>query len=113
MSRGFTRTGSNNLSFPSGHTADSFAIATVVHQYYGNTAGMIGYAAASFVALSRTREDRHWASDLAAGATIGYIVGRTVSHRTGISLRSRTVTFSPVVDPFRRRFGLQISIDDR
>jgi membrane-associated phospholipid phosphatase len=101
--------GSDNRSFPSAHAASSFMIASVVHRYYGRTAGIIGYSAATFIAASRVRKDVHWASDVAAGATLGYIVGTSVSRRTGISLRVGKVTLFPVIDIEHRQFRLMLS----
>ncbi len=102
---------SDRYSFPSGHAASSFMIATVTAHYYGWRAGVLGYAAASFIAASRSRENKHWASDLAAGATIGYIVGSTVSRRTGLSLRIRKVVLLPSVDLPHRVFGIALGGD--
>lgn len=103
--------GSDNRSFPSGHAANSFMIATVLQRYYGKTAGIIGYSAAAFIAVSRARQNKHWASDLTAGATLGYIVGSSVCRRTGISIRVRKVTMFPAIDLKQRRFGLSFSTD--
>jgi membrane-associated phospholipid phosphatase len=97
--------GNDNRSFPSTHAASSFMIASLVHRYYGRTAGIIGYSAAAFIAASRVRKDAHWASDVAAGATLGYIVGTSISRRTGISLRVGKVTLFPVIDMQHRRYG--------
>lgn len=102
---------SDNRSFPSGHAASSFMIATVLQRYYGRTAGIIGYSAATFIAVSRARQNKHWASDLIAGATIGYIVGSSVCRRTGISIRVGKVTLFPAIDLKHRRFGLNFSTD--
>jgi membrane-associated phospholipid phosphatase len=101
---------SDDHSFPSGHTADSFMFATVLQRYYGWKAGIPGYAAASFVGFCRLREDKHWASDVTAGATLGYIVGSSVSRRTGISKRMGKVTVSPAVDLEHRRVGVYLTI---
>ena len=101
--------GSDNYSFPSGHAATSFMAATVVEQYYGWKAGIIGYSVASFISVSRLRKNVHWASDVTAGATLGYIVGSSVCRRTGISLRVGKVTLLPAVDAEHRRFGVFLS----
>jgi membrane-associated phospholipid phosphatase len=101
--------GSDNRSFPSAHAASSFMIASLLYRYYGRTAGIIGYSAATFIAASRVRKDSHWASDVAAGATLGYIVGTSVTRRTGISLRVGKVTLSPVIDMHHRRYGFVLS----
>jgi membrane-associated phospholipid phosphatase len=98
--------GSDNRSFPSGHAANAFMAATVVQRYYGTKAGIIGYTAAAFIAYSRCRENKHWASDITAGATLGYIVGSSVSRRTGISLRVGKIALVPVFGLGSRRVGI-------
>ncbi len=103
--------GSDNHSFPSGHAATSFMIATVVEHYYGWKAGILGYSAAAFITVSRALENRHWASDLTAGATLGYIVGSSVCRRTGISMRVGKITLFPTFDPSHRRVGIIFSPD--
>jgi len=102
---------SDNRSFPSGHAATSFMIASVVQRYYGWKAGIIAYSAATFIAFSRTRENKHWASDLTTGATLGYIVGSSVSRRTGISVKvgKAKATLTPALDFTHRSVGICIS----
>jgi len=97
---------SDNRSFPSGHASTSFMIATVVHRSYGRTAGIIGYSTATFISFSRIRENKHWASDLAGGATLGYIVGSSVCRRNRLSLRVGKITLVPSFDPFQGRVGV-------
>jgi hypothetical protein len=67
------------FSFPSGHAAATFAAATVLQQHLGYKAGIPTYLVASYVAMSRLHENVHFASDVVFGATIGIIVGRTVT----------------------------------
>ena len=71
--------GSNRLSFPSGHTANAFAIAGVLNQHYGLKVGIPFYAWGLLVAGGRMEENRHYLSDVAAGAAIGLLVGRSMS----------------------------------
>lgn len=70
--------GENNQSFPSGHTSNAFALATVAERHYGWKLGVPAYLLAGVMGASRLNEDKHWLSDVVAGATLGYIVGRTV-----------------------------------
>ena len=66
--------GSSRNSFPSGHTATSFMVAAMLHEEYGWRSPWIsfgGYAVASFTGISRIINNRHWASDVVAGAVIG------------------------------------------
>lgn len=95
----------NSRSFPSGHASNYFMIATVVQRHYGLKAGIAGYAVATGIAISRVAKDTHWASDVAAGATLGWIVGRTVYRKPGLTGR---ITVSPVLDRRNKAVGLQL-----
>jgi membrane-associated phospholipid phosphatase len=66
--------GSRYNSFPSGHTATAFMTATLLHKEYGwrNPWFSIGgYTAAAVTGFSRLMNNKHWMSDVAAGAAIG------------------------------------------
>ncbi len=68
-------------SFPSGHTCDAFAMASVISSNVKNKWWNIPiYAIATGVGLSRINDDKHWASDVMMGAAIGYGVGKIISH---------------------------------
>jgi len=75
--------GENDRSFPSGHTSNAFTLATVLERHYGWKAGVPAYAVAATMGYSRIVRDKHWLSDVVAGATLGYIVGRTVVRVNG------------------------------
>lgn len=66
--------GSSHNSFPSGHTATAFMVATMFHKEYGWRSPWFSfgaYTAATATAIGRILNDRHWASDLFGGAIIG------------------------------------------
>jgi membrane-associated phospholipid phosphatase len=67
-------------AFPSGHTALAFSIATVFAERYNNTRSVpvFCYSAATLIGVTRLIEHEHWASDVFAGALIGYICGKQV-----------------------------------
>lgn len=71
----------SNVSFPSGHTANSFMVASVAAHHYGWKVGAPAYAFAAYVGSSRLKSQKHFLTDVVAGATLGYIVGRTVTRR--------------------------------
>lgn len=73
--------GDNRQSFPSGHAAVTFAAAGVATRHFGWRRGALAYAAASYVALSRVHDNRHYLSDVVAGATMGIMAGRAVVGR--------------------------------
>ena len=95
--------GSNHLSFPSGHSSTAFTVATIVDHHYGTTASITAYAMASFVAASRLDASKHYLSDVVAGATLGYLVGRTVTHKHG--RRTRGITWTPILSPNTESWG--------
>lgn len=78
-------------SFPSGHTSNAFAIATVFAKMYRDIPAIpiIAYSAASLVGITRIIDNRHWGSDVLMGAALGYFCG------------------SQVVNNYRRMFGLK------
>jgi membrane-associated phospholipid phosphatase len=76
---GRTRPDGTSLSFPSGHSASAFATAAVLQRHLGWKAGIPAYAAATYVAASRIQGQRHYFSDVAFGAAIGMVAGRTVT----------------------------------
>lgn len=63
--------GSNDQSFPSGHTSAAFQGAAFIHKRYGLNYGLAAYAAASYVGYSRVNSDKHDNADVIAGAVIG------------------------------------------
>lgn len=72
--------GSSFDAFPSGHTATAFSIATVFALQYKDKPAIpiISYSAATLVGISRLTEHEHWASDVFAGALLGYLCGKQV-----------------------------------
>ena len=84
--RGFHEGNGSFVSFPSGHTAASFAAATVisdeVSRWDSSAARVVrpaAYSAATLVALSRLYQNVHWASDLPIGAAIGVLSAKAVA----------------------------------
>ena len=68
--------GSNDRSFPSGHTATAFMTATMLTKEYGHKSPWIGigaYTAASTTGLMRMANNKHWLSDVLTGAGIGIL----------------------------------------
>lgn len=63
-------------SWPSGHTSEAFLAATIVNRefrYKSKWIGRTAYALAGTVGLFRMLNERHWLSDVVAGAGIGIL----------------------------------------
>lgn len=63
--------GSNDQSFPSGHTSAAFQGATFIHMRYGFEYAALAYVGATYVGFSRVYSDQHYTHDVIAGAIIG------------------------------------------
>lgn len=62
--------GSNNLSFPSGHTMGAFSGASFLQRRYGWLYGIPAYVGATLTGLSRVDADAHFMDDVLAGGSI-------------------------------------------
>ena len=92
--KGFTQF--NNRSFPSLHSATAFAAASALvgeikERDPGATwfAAPVLYAAAAVPGLTRMYLNQHWASDIAAGAFVGSLLGSRVVHYAHSHKRSK------------------------
>ncbi|MBA2422911.1 MAG: phosphatase PAP2 family protein [Chitinophagales bacterium] len=68
--------GSDYLSFPSGHTTTAFATAEFLRQEYKDVSpwiGIAGYATATISGALRVYNNRHWFSNVVAGAGFGIL----------------------------------------
>ncbi len=77
------RPNGGSLSFPSGHTAYSFASATVFyHAFKGNSKWLayLGYLPATVTGIFRILRDKHWVSDVVMGAGLGILSSQLSYH---------------------------------
>lgn len=68
--------GKNDMSFPSGHTANAFAGAELLRREYWHKSpwiGVAGYLVAGGTAFMRLYNNCHWLNDVIAGAGIGIL----------------------------------------
>ncbi|MDR0970140.1 MAG: phosphatase PAP2 family protein [Lentimicrobiaceae bacterium] len=73
--------GNNHRSaFPSAHTAIAFSVATVFSEMYRESVwvGITAYTLAGLTGIGRLVKGKHWASDVVAGAALGYFIGKGV-----------------------------------
>jgi membrane-associated phospholipid phosphatase len=69
----------NHNSFPSGHTTQAFAVATVIASHYPTWwVKVLAFGSAGLVGYCRVEQNSHFTSDVVAGALIGWSVARSV-----------------------------------
>jgi membrane-associated phospholipid phosphatase len=103
-------------AFPSGHTIESFALASVIaHQYQDHKAVVIlAYGLAAMVGASRFSARQHSASDILAGGVMGWFIGRHVTERRRGGDRAPTKArlmpqVVPDVQPSDHSYGLALA----
>lgn len=87
---------SNNSSFPSGHATEAFAVATAIAENYpAPWVQVLAYGSAGLVGYARIELNAHYASDVVAGALVGWSVARSVVHRNSAPADPRKLTWTP------------------
>jgi len=95
----FSLSYSSNSSFPSGHTTEAFALASVIAGHYEETwVACASYSVAGLVGVARSYHGAHFASDVLAGALIGTLVGKSVVARNS-RLREGKMVLLPEIGP--------------
>ena len=84
--------GSDNYSFPSGHTTSAFSGAACIERRYGWKYGIPAYAMASFVGYSRIQAKKHDGWDVLGGAAIG--IGTAYLFTTPYTKKPIDLTFN-------------------
>ena len=101
-----TRTAHN--SFPSGHSASVWAVATTVaDQSETKVIDILAYSLATVASLSRVHNNDHWASDVFIGSALGYFVAKEIcalNRKPGTKKLSFAFQFS------RQRQALTLSL---
>ena len=84
-------------SMPSGHTAMAFALATSLADDINRPWATVGlYTAATAVGWSRVNDNRHWLSDVAAGAVLGIASAKFASGKwTIFGIRAPSILAGP------------------
>src|SRR5213593_1726986 len=90
-------------SFPSNHTSQTFAVAAVIEDRFGLGPGIVAYGLAGMVGAARLVQDKHWASDVAGGAALGWAVGHYLSVRH--AEHHAYLDFFPFADPRTKTYG--------
>lgn len=73
--------GRHYASFPSAHTSTAFTFATSIATVYKDHKWVppVAYGTATLVALSRIHDNKHWTTDVLAGAAVGFAASKTTN----------------------------------
>ena len=89
-----TRPDGTPWGYPSGHTSVSFASAAVVYKHFGPLVGVPAFIASTYIGLSRLQANKHYLSDVVAGAVLGGYIGYKIAGR---SQENISLHISPMV----------------
>ena len=101
-------------SFPSGHAIQVWTIASLLdHEYkHQRIVGITAYSLAGIVSAARVAAQRHFASDVVAGGTMGWFLGRYVydTHMSHLAHKHASLIpmIVPQVDPLQRRYAFAL-----
>ena len=101
-------------SFPSGHAMESWALASVIAHEYKHTkvVGVVAYGLAGVVSAARFGAQKHYLSDIVAGGSMGWFIGRyvyqthmdhAIHHRAWLDPQ-----IVPTIDPATRTYGIAL-----
>ena len=96
---------SSNHAFSSGHTATAFLGGTILYHEYKESNmfyASSGYLFSVSAGSLRVMNNRHWVSDVLAGAGIGILVGNLIYHIEPLKnwnpfKNTKNITFSPII----------------
>src|SRR6266850_1604758 len=88
-------------SFPSGHAIQVWAIASLLdHEYkHHKIVGITAYSLAGIVSAARIAAQKHFASDVVAGGTMGWFIGRYVYQTHMSHLAHQHNSLVPIIVP--------------
>ena len=101
-------------SFPSGHAIQIWSIASLLdHEYkHKRVVGITAYTLAGIVSAARIAAQKHFASDVVAGGTMGWFIGRYVydTHMSHLAHKHASLipVIAPQVDPLQRRYSMAL-----
>lgn len=99
------------VSFPSGHSTQAWAVATIIANEYRHRRAVqiAAYGVASAVSVARFTVHKHYLSDVLVGSALGYGIGRYVYHAHHQTSLDSSVDDGPLSQSWRPRFTPQFS----
>jgi membrane-associated phospholipid phosphatase len=97
-------------SFPSGHSASSWALARVIADEYPGWLTSVGaYGFATLISASRITARRHFPSDVLVGGVFGYLIGGyVIRHHSSTDQAETSYSVMPIIDDSHRTYGLNV-----
>lgn len=101
-------------SFPSGHSIQVWSIASLLaHEYkHKKIIGVTAYSLAGIVSVSRVAAQKHFASDVFVGGTMGWFIGRYVydTHMSHLAHKHSSLfpMLVPQIEPSQRRYAFAL-----
>jgi membrane-associated phospholipid phosphatase len=103
------------VSFPSGHSIESWSLASVIAHEYGHNkiVPIVVYSLATVVSLSRFAGQQHFASDIFFGGAMGWFIGRYVYQTHMDHAIHKHAWMKPQIlprfDPGQRTYGVTLA----
>ncbi len=99
-------------SFPSGHSGETWALASVISHEYANRKWVpwVAYGLATTVAAARITAQKHYTSDVIAGSAIGFFVGRFVVNTHEAHAKHHHGTITPLLNPSTSTYGVSFTM---
>lgn len=101
-------------SFPSGHSTQAWAVATVIANEYKHRRAVqiAAYGVATAVSVARFTGQKHYLSDVVAGSALGYAIGRYVysaHHQDSAISKSAWPRITPEFNRGARQYGVALT----
>jgi membrane-associated phospholipid phosphatase len=99
-------------SFPSGHSGETWALASVIAHEYANRKWVpwVAYGLATTVAAARITAQKHYTSDVIAGSAIGFFAGRFVVNTHEAHAKHHHGTIVPLLNPSTSTYGVAVTL---
>ena len=99
---------SGNTSFPSGHTTAAFAVVTPWVLYYPHPVTYGLFALSTGTALSRIVREKHWATDVLAGGTLGVLTAYYLTRRH--QNENKRFTITPILGAHSASVSIRVKL---
>ena len=102
--------------FPSGHSIMTWSFASLIsHEYApGKVVPIVAYSTAAIVSVSRFSARKHFASDILAGGSMGWFIGRYVfQQHLDPNIHKRfnlPISVVPAINPITHSYGFAVAL---